>query len=175
MIKKIKEKIKGFTLLYTVIIVSIIAVVTGIIAGSILKEIRVSRDEGESLKAFYAADSGIECVKFYQDNYQALDPRSPSQTYTCSSGDTFTAGGQNINGDECIDESNPGNPINYNFTLHNFTNGACTEIDITITPETIYVAGEPYYVCRYYMESAGKNDCSAPGSKLVERTRWETM
>lgn len=168
MIKKIKEKMKGFTLLYTVIIVSIIAVVVGIAAGSILKETQISRDEGESLKAFYAADTGIECVRFYQENYQALDPRTPQGTYSCGPGDTFTAGGDNAGKADCI-------PVSYSFRIDDLTNGACTDVTIDVAPAIIYAAGVPYSVCRYYMESAGKNDCSASGSKLVERTRWENM
>lgn len=168
MIKKIKEKIKGFTLLYTVIIVSIIAVIVGIAVGSILKETQISRDEGESLKAFYASDWGVECVRFYQENYQALDPRTPVGTYSCGPGDSFTAGGGNVGGADCI-------PASYSFRLDNLDNGACTDVTIDVTPTIIYAEGTPYSVCRYYMESAGKNSCSASGSKLVERTRWENI
>ncbi len=169
MFKEKKEKIKGFTLLYTVIIVSVIAIIVGIGVNSIIKETQISQDEGESLKAFYAADSGAECIKFFQENFRVMDPRSPQGTYTCQPGDTFTVGGDNEGGADCV-------AVTYGpFIMDDFSNGSCTSITIDVTPETIYTAGVPSSICRYYMESAGKNSCSSSGSKLVERTRWETF
>ena len=74
------EKQKGFILVYTLIMVGIISIIIGIISNSILGEIRISRDESESLKAFYAADTGIECVRYYQDNFKAFDKTTARKT-----------------------------------------------------------------------------------------------
>lgn len=56
---------KGFVALFTVLIVSVILAMTIGIASISLKEIVLSSSATEGSKAFYAADSGIECALYY--------------------------------------------------------------------------------------------------------------
>jgi len=162
-----KEKQNGFTLLYALLLISVIAVISGIIIGSIIEEIRISRDESESLKAFYAADTGIECVRFYQYNYLAFDTDQPITTRNCGIGANFQTGGGDPSGTDC-------RSMTYNFTLDGFSGGACAEVEVKTDPITVYVLGEPYVFCTLHVTSAGKSNCSG-GAGTVERTRWEDM
>ncbi len=62
------HKIKGFTLLFAVLVsILILAVGTSIITLS-LKQIILSASNRESQFAFYAANSGIECVYYWDFN-----------------------------------------------------------------------------------------------------------
>lgn len=56
---------KGFVALFTVLIVSVILAMAIGIASISLKEIVLSSSATEGSKAFYAADSGIECALYY--------------------------------------------------------------------------------------------------------------
>jgi len=56
---------KGFVALFTVLIVSVILAMAIGIASISLKEIVLSSSASEGSKAFYAADSGIECALYY--------------------------------------------------------------------------------------------------------------
>jgi Tfp pilus assembly protein PilX len=161
------RKSAGFILIYTVIIAGVIAIIIGVTFNSVLGELRISIDESESLKAFYAADSGIECVRFLQNNFQAFDTTTEENVYNCGVGDNFTAGFSPPT-EECVAHI-------YNFTLDGFSNGSCANVEVTVTPRTIIVEGNPVDVCDLRVISTGRNSCSALGSKLVERTRWEDM
>lgn len=162
-----KKQQQGFTLLYAVLIVSVVAVITGTIIGSIIKELRISRDEANSLKAFYAADSGIECVRFHQYNYLAFDTDQPITTLNCGIGADFQAGGGDPSGTDCRE-------MTYNFDLEGFSNGACTNVEVKTDPITVYVLGTPYVFCTLHVTSTGRSNCSG-GGDVVERTRWEDM
>lgn len=164
---KRSKKQKGFTLLYAVLLVSVVAVITGVIIGSIIKEVRISRDESDSLKAFYAADSGIECVRFYQYNYLAFDTDQPVTTRNCGIGADFQSGRGGPAGSDCV-------ATTYNFTLDGFSNGSCANVTVETEPITVYVLGTPYVFCTLHVTSEGKSDCSG-GVGTVERTRWEDM
>lgn len=163
------EKQKGFILIYTLIIVGIIAVVVGIISNSILGELQISRDESESLKAFYAADTGIECIRYYQDNFKAFNKTTAQSDYNCGVGDDFTVGFNPPQAD-CS-----GGEYVYDFTLDGFSNGSCANVKVTVIPRTIMVEGVPIEVCDLMVISVGRNSCSASGAILVERIRWEDM
>lgn len=158
---------KGFILFYVSIIGGTIAIIISIFAATALNETKISRDEAESLKAFYAADSGIECVKYYQNNNYAFNPTTPEASYSCGIGSGFIAG-FNPPAAQCVDHT-------YNFTIGNFSNGSCAEIEVTVTPRTIYVGGNPIIVCSVSVVSNGKNSCNATKPYLVERTRWEDL
>lgn len=147
--------------------VSAILVVVSTTFSSILSEVKISRDESESLKSFYAADTGIECVRYYQNNFQAFNPTTAQATYNCGVGADFVAG-FNPPETECVDHT-------YNITLEGFSNGACAIIEVTAIPRTIMVGGLPVVVCDLRLISNGRNSCSATGAALVERTRWEDI
>ena len=59
--KFLRKKEDGFVALFTVLLVSVILAMALGIASLSLKEIVLSSSASEGSKAFYAADSGIEC------------------------------------------------------------------------------------------------------------------
>lgn len=59
------KKDKGFVALFTVLLVSVILAMAVGIASISLKEIVLSSSASEGNKAFYAADSGIECALYF--------------------------------------------------------------------------------------------------------------
>jgi len=156
-----------FILVYSDLIMSVLVITAGIIANTILKEVSIARDEGESLKAFYAADTGIECVRYLQNKYRAFNPTTQQDIYNCGVGSDFPAGGNPVTA-ECEAHS-------YAFTLDDFANDSCTSITVDIVPRTIVINGNPTIVCDADVVSRGRNICSGSAPKVVERTRWERM
>lgn len=152
----------GFVLIYVVIISVIMATMVGIMVHSALTETSVSRDAGETVKAFFAADSGIECARFLQASYQAFDSTSPTDTYDCGLGPAFDAG----SGDPTCQERT------YTFILDEFSNGTCAKIEARSVPMVVFIEGNPVTICTIQVFSEGKNSCDDP---TVEITRWENM
>jgi len=100
----------GFTLLLSLLVISIVLVTGLSISGIIMKEIVLSGFGRESQIAFYAADTGLECA-FYWDVKGAF----ASTTYSIQCADSSVSG--EINKD----------PIIFNIIL---SNGACAKIKI---------------------------------------------
>lgn len=157
----------GFVLIYTVLLMGIILLVAGVAFDSVFSGIQASKLHAESLKAFYTADAGIECVRYFQNYFQAFDTTIPEDVYNCGVGDDFRAGG-NPPTSECVEKV-------YTFRLEGFSNGACTDVRVTTVPRTILIGGSPVVVCDLQVLSNGKNSCSASGANIVERTRWEDI
>lgn len=157
----------GFILLFTVIIVTILLITVLGIASVASNQIRFVRDEFESAKALYAADTGIECVRFYQAQFNAFDSHQAPQTINCGVG-TLQAG--DTAGSDCFDKTYA--PV----LMNGFSNGACVEVSVAVTSRTINVGGILRRVCDVYVQSSGYNKCPGPGvTNLIERTRWETL
>lgn len=72
---------KGISLLFTVLITSLILAVSLGISALLIQEMRMMGEIGYSVIAFYAADSGIEAAVY--DLYQ--HPASPTPTHSNSS------------------------------------------------------------------------------------------
>ena len=132
----------GITLLLAVF-VSSLALTLGLgIFTLLFSELEFSGTSKESLIAFYAADSGIECAIFWDIEHTGL-AQSAFATSSMSSiicdGDTFTVGG--VGGFS-------------RFTIP-FSDGSCATVEVTKGINTI-------------VESQGKNIC-ADSSKTVQR------
>ncbi|MBI2023684.1 hypothetical protein HYT01_03945 [Candidatus Giovannonibacteria bacterium] len=158
---------KGFVLIYTVIILGILLIIVGVGFSAVFSETFVSRDDRESIKAYYAADTGLECARYFSRNFQAFDVTSPQQTYDCGVG-TFQAG-LNPPRAQCDAAQT------YNFTLNGFSNGACAEVEVDVTPVSMTVQSQQVWICKIRVTSNGNNSCTATGKNLVERTRWQDM
>lgn len=61
-----KKDNNGFVALFTVLLTSVILAMAVGIASISLKEIVLSSSASDGSKAFYAADSGIECLLYYE-------------------------------------------------------------------------------------------------------------
>lgn len=68
----------GFTILFALIVVSILLMVGLAVSGIILKEMILSSAGFESQKAFYAADTGTECALYWEIKRDAIHPGEPA-------------------------------------------------------------------------------------------------
>lgn len=161
---KFKNK-NGFILIYTIILVSIVLVIVILNFNQSYSEIYSSRNAEESVKALYAAQTGLECVRYWHTNYRVFDTSKPPTDYSCGIGPAFRAGrGDSV----CQNDS-------YLFPITGFSNGACTEVSVKTTAYTIMVGTTPQTFCTISVVSTGRNSCSAVGSKKVERVLLENM
>ena len=69
---KNKMKNKGFTLLLSLLVVSVILSVGLGVSNIMIKELKLSGLGRESQVAFYAADTGVECFFFWEIKHPAL-------------------------------------------------------------------------------------------------------
>lgn len=77
------KKNKGFTVLFAVIVSALVLAIGISIANITLKQIRISSLGRESQIAFYSADSGAECVMYYDLVGEAFGTSSPTVPIHC--------------------------------------------------------------------------------------------
>lgn len=166
---------KGFILLYTLLIIASVFILAGVAFSGAIFESGTARTQSESMKAFFAADTGIECVRFFQTYKRAFNPTSAQAAYDCDGSGpmaSFLAGGDPSNqpnaASKCVSAT-------YSFALEGFSNNTCTEVEVKVTPREI--PGPPTLtVCDLSVISKGTNyPCGTAGPNIVERTRWENM
>jgi Tfp pilus assembly protein PilX len=163
-----QAKRAGFVLIFTILIVGTLLVPVIGMFSFVVGQIKISRDEYESARALYAADTGIECVRYHQKKTRAFDTSKSQQTIDCGVG-TITAGVASP-GAECT---------NYDYpptTLSGFSNGVCTIINIQVKARTVtFFDGTQHQICDLFVTSSGRNTCTGSFDKVVERSRWENM
>ncbi len=88
---------RGIALLFTLLIISVaISLSTGVF-NIILGELKIGEGARESMRAFFAADSGVECILYWDlkesafvlDNEKAITCMGSSPTFTRSSNKTI--------------------------------------------------------------------------------------
>jgi len=109
---------KGITLLLAVFISSLILTLGMGIYTLLFGQVGFSSTAKESLLAFYAADSGIECALFWDIQNNSFSTSSTSDI-TCND-DSFSVGGASG-----LSE----------FTI-NFADGSCAEVEVIKNSET---------------------------------------
>lgn len=156
----------GIVSLFSVIFLTIaLTIATGVFS-LLLGGFQIAGINRESIKAFYAADSGIECALYWElqhDSFATSTSPGDSREITC---------GEDENGVEAVIDENIGNvndcAVGQNECVSTFVmpllSGACTEVRVTKT----YVGDE--LVTR--IESRGKNNCDRP---TVERAAEVTL
>ncbi len=80
-----KKDNNGFVALFTVLLTSVILAMAVGIASISLKEIVLSSSASDGSKAFYAADSGIECLLYYERTDTPLQAPWLDELVTCNS------------------------------------------------------------------------------------------
>lgn len=116
MMQKILKNNKGYTLLFAVLVSSIVLSIGISILTISKKEFLLSASARDSTMAFYAADTGLECATYYNDN-----------------GDHFSITTPSINTIKCADYSPPLNfspAQTYNIPIKIGDIGACAVITI---------------------------------------------
>jgi Tfp pilus assembly protein PilX len=167
---------KGFVLIYALVFTGVTLSIITVGVSTVLFETRAARNESESVKAFYAADTAIECMRFFQNNYRYFDPPN-SGNINC--GVPVVDHLQTFNTDSIqtdVDSNNDGTPeySTYSFTIQIPANSACARITATARPRSLMVGTVPTTVYDLEVVANGRNRCSGTG-QVVERTRWENM
>lgn len=140
MIKNIKIKKTGFTLLLAMILASVALIVGLGVFFIILKEIQISGLGRESQIAFHAADSGAECVIYWDAKKNLVSTTTVNQI-------------------ECAEQTvNVGGAFVSSFEL-NLGNNSCVKVTIDKMNPALTV-----------IESRGYNvSCSSVSPRKVER------
>jgi hypothetical protein len=139
-IKNINNGWRGFTLLLSLIVVSILTSVGLGVFDIVLREIVLSSFGRESQKAFYAADTGVECVLYHDLRLGKFD--SPTYNISCAE--------QTVNGIMVSSTTS--------FTL-DFADGSCADI-VSLDKSGAFTS----------LEVRGYNvGCSADHPRKVER------
>ena len=122
---------KGFTLLLTFLFTSISLAISLGVASLILGEVVLSRSGRESQKAFYAADSGVECALYW--DLEKNEFSDGSVTVSCA--------GENITfNEESSDVFIASSPIN-------FDHGSCSMVIVDKSSETTIVIARGWSPC----------------------------
>ncbi|HET8575281.1 MAG TPA: pilus assembly PilX N-terminal domain-containing protein [Candidatus Paceibacterota bacterium] len=161
-------KQQGFILNFTLLFVAIMLLIVVVTTNSTVAVLQSARNEVKSEQAFYAADMGVECARFLESKYNAFDTTSPQATYTCGIGASFQAG------KDPVDPQLSCSSAKYTFTVDGLGNGACTDVEVDVTPQSVNLGGTPATLCSVTVYSNGKSSCTDT-TGVVERTRWETI
>jgi len=120
--KKYKLKLKtGFTILLSVLVVSIVLSAGLGIFGVMTRELKLSGIGRESQLAFYAADAGVECFFYWEIKHPGL--ADTAFGYYDSNPPTVSCAGNNFN----LPAKSDG-PYNLNLNL---SNNSCAKIKVT--------------------------------------------
>ncbi|HEX9608737.1 MAG TPA: hypothetical protein VGA06_00820 [Candidatus Paceibacterota bacterium] len=140
---------RGFTLLYAVLVSSLLLSLGLAIFNVTLKGLDLSSTARESQFAFYAADLGVECA-LYWDLKQKAFATSTSSSITCA-GQTFNGmggSGYNATSTFTINLNRPPNPLPY-----------CAVVSVVKQPSPD----------RTLVEARGYNTCDTGNPRRVER------
>jgi Tfp pilus assembly protein PilE len=171
---------KGFTLLFASLIVSLILSISLAIAHISLSQIILSSAGKESQKAFYNADSGLECAMYYEYNVQRADgtPYFATSSISNPSGSTLNCAGNDA---VLISTTRPSNDPSATtttsfsinpptFSSPTFGSWTCLvdepsfEVKVSKTPNVTYPGA-----VNVLIEARGYNTCDDTNLKRVER------
>lgn len=148
---------RGFTILFAVLIASILLAIGIAIFDITVRELRLSSIARESQLAIYAADSGVECGLYW-----AL-PAAGRSTFSTTSAISVNCNGQTINED--IDGFSIGGRGYSATSTFQVTYGtACAEISVA----THLINASDLQV-RTIIESRGYNVCDEADPRRLER------
>ena len=169
-----KKTSRGYTLLFAVIVsVLVLSIATFILSVS-RKQAILSSSARDSIYAFYAADSGLECAL---ENIAVLATSSPSATIQCGAG-TFNVippqGDASVAGTSTFYMFTGTGQFNGSITDPNSQSGAASCASTTVSYAISYV---PATSTTITIETRGYNigwknsthDCSYTGPRKVER------
>lgn len=173
---------KGFTLLFGVLITGLLLSTVLTVAGIVVRQIVISGVGRESQIAFYAADSGLECVKSYDyegwfdvdnDNYlhdiecndQEFHLEGTVTTEQCST--SFTTTEYCPEPDDLIGQTGGDS-----YRMIRYASAALTSNDNS--PEMEFVLLKRATDSRSTLTVSGRNTDSPTAGRRVERTLKET-
>jgi len=148
----------GFTILYAVIVSSLIlALGLGIVAIT-MKEVKLSGAGRDSQLAFYAADSGSECA-MYHDLVKDVFPTSTSETIILSK-----CNGQGIEATSVGDNVSTATTSFRMFMVDNETNKPCVDVEVIKYMDNSIPPKQ-----KTSIDARGYNTCDANNARRLER------
>ncbi len=145
--KKIPNLVCGFTLLFSLLILTIILSASLSIYNIVVRQLKISQVSRESSRAFYAADAGLECALYWDFKQKVFD--APTYNIDCL--------GQN----KIKSMTLPASTTDFYLT---FTNGSCANVIVN--------KGDPVLntIITSYGYNVGDAVSCAPSNRLqVER------
>lgn len=140
----------GIALLFTLLIIGVaISLSTGVF-NIILGELKIGEGARESMRAFFAADSGVECILYWDLKEQAF-VFDKEKTITCmGSSPSFSRSSQTINGKAAI--------VYQSTAPFALTNGACVSLTVIKFSDG-----------SSRIEALGENTCNPAATRVVQR------
>lgn len=160
------KKEGGYMLIYSVLVVSAMLLFTAVLLRSTLSEFEVAQNANESIKAFSAAESAIECAQYWHARDRYFDTTSPVRAISCDTSNSNTSvsvGGPTPSGDPCTPRTYP------EFVVGPFANGSCARVVVDVQP---IAYGDANAYCFINVRAQGLNDCANP---TIERVVWGSM
>lgn len=148
---------KGFVLLYTVIVISIVSVIAAGVFDIVIKEIILSESARESRISFYAADTGVECL-FYWD---IKHPGFNNTVFATSSNSTPPTSGVVCAGTDIASGWTISNITSSSATTQfelNYPDGSCSSVSVAKSNGSTVIESRGYNV-----------SCGSDSSQKVER------
>ncbi len=139
---------RGFTLLMSVLIASILLALGYEIYNLAIKEVALSSSGRESQFAFFAADTGIECALHADSKLDAFATSSPLDELDCGTATSTLT--RSLNGEDYITQ--------FEIRLGSGLHTQC--VDVVVTRE------EPK---KTIIESFGHNTCNTDSKLRLER------
>ena len=167
----------GFTLLLSVLIVSIVLAVGVGISRIIQTEIFLSNTGRQSQMAFYAADAGLECVAYWDTIHpglakSAFTTTTPATNSITCVGQSFQVGGYpSCTPSACTTPADKRQGVTRAFTL-NFTNGSC--VKITVTKREDY-SDPTRPEIETFIRTDGQSTCAANAVRIFQRSLVESI
>lgn len=152
------QKNKGYTLLFAVLVSSLVLSVGISILNISRKEFLLSSSARESTSAFYAADSALECAVYQDDRYDRF-----------SAGNFLTGAACNNTGNIAVITNSPSGVYTFDVNLNDIS---CAKVTVTK-----YAVGNPISTSiesRGYNIGANKSTdlCNRTSPKKVERALY---
>jgi len=170
---KIKtSKQKGFTLLLSLLVISIILSVSFGVFDIMTKELKLSGIGRESQISFYAADAGIECAYFWDIKHpgfgdSAFDLDNNNVAFIKCGENGVSETSFEDNGDDGVRETS-----SFNFDMGEIgnKNEKCAEVSVTKVTSESTIDGKTIKTTETTIESKGYNySCGSKSPHKVER------
>ena len=135
LLKNFKSHSKGFVILFTILVSTIILMMGFGIFSIATRETVLSGTAREAQSAFYAADAGVECALYGDRFFDGITPYSSLPLFAC--------------GSQTVNVSGQGTAVTpYEFYFRVSANSkACGHVTIFIRQDTKRVVSQGYNLC----------------------------
>jgi len=167
--QKGKSKNSGYTLLFAMIVASIVLALGVSLLTTSRKEFALTSSAGQSSSALYAADGAIACAEYWDTNTTAFSTTSPSPSaITCSYNDAMASPSQithAVTVSSCVAGSDCVFTFFTPFSTDGVTNLSCAAVTVDKNYATTTIISRGYNIGW----DSGNGTCDTVSPKKVER------